>query len=116
MLAQVFATQVLYTSAMETTTLRVLLGDRRQDRAFVPDGAADILVDAAPVHYKINAIHRALVAHSALNHCLTTIDHRPCGTLSEAIAQARTYQIITAAEQRWLKHFNAEANKAKHDF
>ena len=92
------------------------MGEQRADNAFVEDGATNVLVDAAPVHYKINAIHRALVAHSALNHCLTCMDHRPCGTLSEAIAQARTYEIITAAEQRWLKHFNAEANKAKHDF
>ena len=101
---------------METTTLRVLLGDQRGGTAFVADGAADVLVDVAHVHYKINAIRRALVAHSALNYCLTCMSHRPRGTLSEAIAQARTYEIITATEQRWLKHFNAEANKAKHDF
>ena len=48
--------------------MRSLLGDRRQDHAFVADGAADILVDVDVVHLKINAIHRALVAHEALNH------------------------------------------------
>ena len=101
---------------METTTLRVLLGEQRADNAFVEDGAADVLVDAAPVHYKINAIHRALVAHSALNHCSTCMDLMPCGTLSEATALARANEIITAGEYRWLKHFNVEANKAKHDF
>ena len=101
---------------METTTLRVLLGDRRQDRAFVADGAADILVDVAPVHYKVNAIHRALVAHLALNHLLTCVAQTPCRTLSEAIAQARASQLITAGEHHWLKHFNVEANKVKHDF
>ena len=116
MLAQAFVTQVLYTSAMETTTLRVLLGELRADNAFVEDGAADVLVDVAPVHYEINAIHRALVAHLALDHCLTCMAQTHCRTLSEAIAQARASQLITAGEHRWLKHFNVEANKATHDF
>ena len=101
---------------METTTLRVLLGDSRQDRAFVPLGAANILVDVNAVHLKINAIHRALVAHEALNHLLTCMAQSPCGKFSEAIAQARATLAITAREARWLKHFNAEANQAKHNF
>ena len=101
---------------METTTLRVLLGDTRQDRAFVPLGAADILVDVDDVHLKINAIHRALVAHVALNHLLTCVAQTPCRTLSEAIAQARASLVIAAGEERGLKHFNVEANKAKHNF
>jgi hypothetical protein len=115
-LAQVFATQVSLISAMETTTLRSLLGDRRQDNAFVADGAADILVDVNVVHVKISAIHRALVAHEALNHLLTCMAQSPCGKFSEAIAQARATLVITAREARWLKHFNAEANQAKHNF
>ena len=101
---------------METTTLRVLLGDRRQDNAFVADGAADILVDVNVVHVKISAIHRALVAHEALNHLLTCVGQTPCQTLSEAIAQARASRVITRGEERWLKYFNVEANKAKHNF
>ena len=101
---------------METTTLRSLLGDRRQNNAFVPEGAADILVDVNAVHLKINAIHRALVAHEALNHLLTCVGQTPCQTLSEAIAKARVNMVITAGETRWLKYFNVEANKAKHNF
>ena len=96
--------------------MRVLLGDTRQDRAFVPDGAADILVDVDAVHLKINARHRALVAHEALNHLLTCVAQTPCRRLSEVIAQARASLVITAGEERWLKHFNVEANKAKHNF
>ena len=34
---------------METTTLRGLLGEPRADRAFVADGAADILVESTRV-------------------------------------------------------------------
>ena len=101
---------------METTTLRGLLGEPRADRAFVADGAADILVDVDVVHLKINAIHRALVAHEALNHLLTCVAQTPCRTLSEAIAQTRASLVITAREERWLKYFNVEANKAKHNF
>ena len=101
---------------METTTLRSLLGDRRQDNAFVADGAADILVDVNVVHVKISAIHRALVAHEALNHLLTCVGQTSCQTLSEAIAQARASRVITPREERWLKYFNVEANKAKHNF
>lgn len=101
---------------METTTLRVLLGDARQNRAFVPDGATDILVDVDAVHLKINAIHRALVAHEALNHLLTCVGQTPCSTLSEAILQARAHLVITEREERWLRYFNVEANKAKHNF
>ena len=101
---------------MEKTTLRVLLGDRRQDRALVPDGAADILVDVDAVHLKINAIHRALVAHEALNHLLTCVGQTACSTLSEAILQARAHLVITERRELWLRYFNVEANKAKHNF
>ena len=101
---------------METTTLRVLLGGARQNRAFVPDGAADILVDVNAVHLKLNAIHRALVAHEALNHLLTCVGQTPCSTLSEAILQGRAHQVINEREERWLRYFNVEANKAKHNF
>ena len=101
---------------METTTLRGLLGEPRADRAFVADGAADILVDVDVVHLKINAIHRALVAHEALNHLLTCVAQTPCRTLSEAVAQARASLVIIAREERWLKHFNVGANRAKHNF
>ena len=115
-LAQVFATQVSLASAMETITLRSLFGDTRQDKACVADGAADILVDVNAVHMKISAIHRALVAHEALNHLLTCMDQSPCGKFSEAIAQTRATLAITAKEERWLKYFNVEANNAKHNF
>ena len=96
--------------------MRVLLGDDRQNKAFVNDGAADILVDVNAVHLKLNAIHRALVAHEALNHLLTCVGQTPCSTLSEAIIQGRTHQAINQREERWLKYFNVEANKAKHNF
>ena len=101
---------------METTTLRDLLADDRQNRAFAEMGAADILVNLDAVHLKINAMHRALVAHEALNHLLTCVGQTPCQTLSEAIAQARASRVITRGEERWLKYFNVEANKAKHNF
>ena len=92
------------------------MGDRRQDNAFVADGAADILVDVNVVHVKISAIHRALVAHEALNHLLTCMAQSPCGKFPEAIAQARATLVISRGEERWSKHFNAEANKAEHTF
>ena len=80
------------------------------------DGAADILVDVNVVHVKISAIHRALVAHEALNHLLTCMAQSPCGEFPEAIAHARATLVITGREARWLKHFDAEANQAKHNF
>ena len=75
--------------------MRSWLGDRRQANAFVADGAADILVDVNVAHVKISAIHRALVAHEALNHLLTCVAQRPCGGFSEAIAQARATLVIS---------------------
>ena len=100
----------------EMTTLRDLLADDRQNSAFAEMGAADIHVDLDVVHLKINAIHRALVAHEALNNLLTCMGKATCQTFQLAIAKARALMLISPEEQRWLKHFNAEANAAKHRF
>ena len=101
---------------METTNLRMLLGDGRQSSAFVSGGAADVQVDAQGVHQKLNAIHRALVAHDAINQMLALEGIQPCPKLLEAIEKARSLEVITSREERLLKYFNQEANKAKHDF
>ena len=100
----------------EVTTLRDLLADAFQNNAFAEMGAADIQVNLDAVHLKINAIHKALVAHEALNNLLTCMGHSTCQTFKLAIAKARALMLISPEEQRWLKHFNVDANAAKHHF
>jgi hypothetical protein len=100
----------------EMTTLRDLLADDRQNSAFAEMGAAYIQVHLDAVHLNINAMHRALVAHEALNNMMTCMGQSTCQTFKLAIAKARALMLISPEEQRWLKHFNVEANAAKHRF
>ena len=105
------------------SSLRSLLEPgSREDRAFKaegPDGTlgtADVPVDMESVHVKLAHMHRGLVAHDALNQKIVDGGGQPCHKLLGAIERALDMNKISQPEARWLRHFNREANKAKHDF
>ena len=54
------------------STLRALLESGRQNNAFTEEGIADVLISSTEIEKKLAAIHRALVAHVALNTMLGT--------------------------------------------
>ena len=96
-------------------SLRALL-ESNQSRIFKTDGVADYLIDTADIDARLAAIHRALVAHQALNQALREIrgEDGQRDKFLDAIQQCLEEQCITNAEARWLKHFNNRANEAKH--
>ena len=100
------------------TTLRTLL-DERANAAFVEGGIADTVVTSeSNIHFRIAAMHRALVAHDALVSMisLTGAGEGPWqSTLLNAIEKALEGGLISPRESKYLKYFNTEANRAKHD-
>ena len=95
-------------------TLRSLLEDRASD-AFLADGVADVPVDASEIDVRLALMHRALVAHDALNRSLLHVGATDMpDKLVDSIAQAESFGLINVREVRWLKFINKQANEAKH--
>ena len=98
--------------------LRELLDENRE--RFRRGGIADIQVDDTDLLEKASVIHRALVAHAALNERLKVENWEPQDTLSRAIHECislgKTLRepILNKSEARWLRNFNKRANEAKH--
>ena len=98
--------------------LRELL-DGNKER-FRRGGIADIQVDETDLLEKASGIHRALVAHAALNERLKVENLQPQDTLSRAIRECislgKTLRepILNRTEARCLRNFNQRANEAKH--
>ena len=96
-------------------SLRALLESPQQHAAFTADGIADVPVGAGDIHHKLSAMHRGLVAHDALNASLQRVfGIPPLDKLLDAIKVARDQDLISKAEEKWLRHFNQVANEAKH--
>ena len=104
-------------SSNETTdeaniTLRNVL-DNRQSRAF--GCLADIPLNHTSIHHKIAEMNRGLIAYEALCKLLLTVGSaRPISKLLEAIDEARRLGLISKQEEKYLRYFNKQANKAKH--
>ena len=95
-------------------TLRSLLEDRAND-VFLADGVADVPVDGYEIDLRLSAMHKALVAHAALNRSLSHVGATDMpDKLVDSIAQAESLGLIEAREVRWLKFINQQANEAKH--
>ena len=96
-------------------SLRALL-EENQSRIFKNEGVADYLIDTVDIDARLAAIHRALVAHQALNKALRELGGEDAqrDKLLDAIQQCLQLQCITNAEAKLLKHFNKRANEAKH--
>ena len=72
-------------------------------------------MDGYEIDIRLSAMHKALVAHDALNRSLshvgaTDMPDKPV----DSIAQAESLGLIEAREVRWLKFINQQANEAKH--
>ena len=113
-LTQVFGGSHSHFFAM-AASLRALL-EENQSRIFKNDGVADYLIDTVDIDARLAAIHRALVAHQALNKALREIGGEDAqrDKLLDAIQECLQLECITSHEARWLKHFNNAANEAKH--
>ena len=100
------------------TTLRTLL-DHPVDEVFVKGGVADTLVSAkSGIDERLAKMQRALVAHDALVTMLFLTCTDPGdwqSSLVKAIDMAENDGLVTAREGKYLRHFNSEANAAKHD-
>ena len=94
-------------------SLRALLDERAQ-KAMESGGVADTIIDSCEINLRLASMQRALVAHQALSRLLSIsgTDGVP-DSLRECIALAVREKLINDKEERWLKHFNDEANKAK---
>ena len=97
------------------SSLRALLDSRYQNVVFKEDGVADVQVNTADIETRLAAMHRALVAHAALNQLLELSGAERCDKLIDAINEAIRRELITHREANWLKHFNTSANEAKHN-
>ena len=111
---------------MATICLRTLL-DGRQENAFSTDGIGDVCVMLNGIHSRLHAVRLGIVAHEALALALlresTTSHpdfvrshHAGSDYLHTMINLARRYSIISKEEERELRIFNKEANRARHDF
>ena len=96
------------------STLRALLEEGLQNIAFKEDGVADVIVSTDDIEQKMAAIHRALVAHEALNTMLAACNTHEKTSFLRAILAAKVHHLISEREARWLKSFNKSANTAKH--
>ena len=96
-------------------SLRALL-EPNQSNKFKTDGVADYQVNTADIDLRLAAIHRALVAHQALNSAIQEIagEDAKRDKLIDAIEECLRLECITGQEARWLRHFNQKANEAKH--
>ena len=96
-------------------SLRVLLESRYQNLVFTTDGVADVQVNTADIETRLAAMHRALVAHAALNQLLELSGADRCDKLIDAINEALERELITHREAYMLNAFNTMANEAKHN-
>ena len=71
-------------------------------------------MDVGDIHHKLSSMHRALVAHDALNKSLQFAGIPPLDKLLDAIKVARDQRLISKVEAKWLRYFNQVANEAKH--
>ncbi len=114
---------------MATICLRTLL-DGRQENAFSTDGIGDVCVMLKGIHSRLHAVRLGIVAHEALALALLRVGtdindinpdfvrshHAGSDYLHTMINLARRYSIISKEEERELRIFNKEANRARHDF
>ena len=111
---------------MATICLRTLL-DGRQENAFSTDGIGDVCVMLKGIHSRLHAVRLGIVAHEALALALRRVGtdinpdfvrshHAGSDYLHTMINLARRYSIISKEEERELRIFNKEANRARHDF
>ena len=99
--------------AKNTLTLRVFL-NAQANAVFVQEGVADVKVDRQEIDWSLSAMYTGLVAHRAVNLALSHIVPSTPSKLLDSIAMAEKEAIISHKEAKWLKHINAQANKAKH--
>ena len=103
-------------------SLRPLIGSRASSAfaATTADGGrrlsvADVLVDSYEIDLRMAAMHRALVAHQAINKLLSELEMPDLpSTLLGSIEKAEELDLVDNRERRWLRHINREANDAKH--
>ena len=108
------ATSSSATTDEDSITLRSVLDDR-QSQAFASGGLADIQLNHASIHLKIAEMNRGLIAYEALCKLLLTVGSaRAISKLLEAIDEARRLGLISKQEEKYLRYFNKQANKAKH--
>ena len=111
---------------MATICLRTLL-DGRQENAFSTDGIGDVCAMLKGIHSRLHAVRLGIVAHEALALALFRVGtdinpdfvrshHAGSDYLHTMIDLARRYSIISKEEERELRIFNKEANRARHDF
>ena len=100
--------------AKNTLTLRVFL-NAQANAVFVQEGVADVKVDRQEIDWSLSAMYTGLVAHRAVNLALSRIGRESLPhKLLDSIEVAEKEAIISHTEANWLKHINAQANKAKH--
>lgn len=93
-------------------TLRDFLDEKSAPRF---GNLADLQVSEYSIHFRLTQIHRALVAHAVLCKRLASLGvQMPINSFIEAINLAFHLEVIDVHQSRWLRHFNNEANRAKH--
>ena len=100
---------------MAASTLRSLLENEYEQNAFKVHGIADVLVPTEDIDRRIAAMHRGLVAHSALNRLIEINGEAPPPNLGLAIVAALRLRLISRTESNLLKDFHGKANEAKHE-
>ena len=95
-------------------SLRALM-EGRASGSFVAGGIADVEVPALQTDRRLAAIQRGLVAHDALSQLLRQVGAPPPDKLWDGISAAYDQKLITKKERNWLRFYNNEANRAKHD-
>ena len=106
----------LLSSRVPSTRLRPLLGPSAT-KAFPDMSVADVAVDWFELEARMFPMTKALVAHDALNRCISP-HMKPTetlpGQLSESITVALSKRLIDQPQAAVLRKINTAANKAKH--
>ena len=102
-----------------TVTLRLFL-DGRAAAAFPHStetrlDVADVPVNCYEIDLRLAAMRRALMAHQSLNTMLSQTGVVDLPTkLIDSIHMTESLGITDHQQGKWLRHFNQEANEAKH--